>query len=333
MEGPQAERKHIPVLATESIAQLQIRRDSVCIDCTLGEGGHSRLILEQLGPNGRLIAIDRDAEARASATAYLREVKTEASWEVVAGTFGKLAEICRERDIVAADVIFADIGMSSRQVDEAERGFSYLQDGPLDMRMNRSGTDADERTAETLVNELGERELADIIRRYGEERYAASIARRIVAERRQKRIRGTLQFLEIIRSAVPAAERRKGNPARRTFQALRIAVNRELQELEDLLDAVPELLADRGRCGIISYHSLEDRLIKQRMRTWQKPCTCPSDFPVCVCGLLPLGKVVSGSGIEPSAAEVKRNPRARSARLRVFERLIGDAESPKRNRT
>ena len=303
---------HIPVLFQETIASLQVKPDGIYVDGTAGGGGHSEAICQRL-ETGRLLAIDQDPDAVLAAGERLARFPTA---QVVRGNFANMGELARERGITAVDGVLLDIGVSSHQLDAAERGFSYHLDAPLDMRMSQTGP-----SARDLVNSLPEGELAGIIRRYGEDKSAGRIARGICAARAQEPIETTAQLAEVIKASVPAAVRRaEGHPARRTFQALRIAVNGELDCLEKGLEAALELLRPGGRLAVITFHSLEDRMVKQAMARWCQGCTCPPDFPVCVCGKKPKGRLVYKKGLAPSEEETAGNPRARSARLRVFQR-------------
>ncbi len=304
---------HKPVLFQETIQSLNIRHGGTYIDGTVGGGGHAQALLEKLEGTGRLLAIDQDPDAIAAAGERLRE------WENVCfaqGNFSQMHKLARENGIDAADGILLDIGVSSHQLDAPERGFSYHQNAPLDMRMSQEGP-----TAADLVNNLTQRELADIIFRYGEDKSANRIAAGICMAREKAPVWTTAQLAGIIKESVPAAVRRaEGHPARRTFQALRIAVNGELDRLQEGLEAAFGLLNSKGRLAVITFHSLEDRIVKRQMALWCQGCTCPKDFPVCVCGQKPQGRLIYKKGVAPSQKEVEENPRARSARLRVFER-------------
>ena len=304
---------HIPVLFLETIEGLDIKPNGVYIDGTVGGGGHSQAILERLGPEGRLLAIDQDPDAIEAAG---RRLSGYANFMLAKGNFAGMVRIAQERGIFAADGVLLDIGVSSHQLDDPQRGFSYHHEAPLDMRMSQEGP-----SARDLVNNLEEKELAGIIRRYGEDRSAGRIAEGICRAREKAPIETTLQLAEIVKESVPAAVRRgEGHPARRTFQALRIAVNGELDRLREGLEAGFSLLKPGGRLAVITFHSLEDRIVKQAMAGWCQGCTCPKDFPVCVCGKRPRGRLVYRKGLAPSQEEVARNPRSRSARLRVFQK-------------
>lgn len=312
--------EHIPVLYDEVVSALPLKSSSKVLDVTCGAGGHSRAFLEQLGPNdGTLICLDKDPTAREVARTRLEPLAQErgVNFAVLAGDFGALEEsLGSESDF---DLIFADIGVSSPQIDTPERGFSYHEQGPLDMRMNPEQS----LTAADLVNSLPEQELRTIIKDYGEERFAGRVARRIVERRKVQPFEDTLDLADTIIHALPPKARRDKHPARRTFQALRIAVNDELAALENFLEGAIERLVPGGVLAIISFHSLEDRIVKQKFRGWLDPCECPKSMP-CVCGLKPLGKVPKRQGWTASEEELELNPRARSARLRTFVKGGGD---------
>ncbi|WP_130864329.1 16S rRNA (cytosine(1402)-N(4))-methyltransferase RsmH [Bacilliculturomica massiliensis] len=309
------EFKHVSVLFKESIQNLNIRPDGIYADGTLGGGGHASGICERLSQKGILIGIDRDRDALTAAGENLK--RYDCGKRLVQSNYSDIKQILEELDIQAIDGAVLDLGVSSFQLDNAERGFSYMQNAPLDMRMNRD----DGLTAETVVNTYGEEELAGIIKRYGEERWAARISQFIVRERKNRPIVTTGQLVEIIKAAIPASARREGpHPAKRTFQAIRIEVNDELGQLEKAVDAFIDVLAPGGRLCIITFHSLEDRIVKERFAARLSPCTCPKEFPVCVCGKKPDVKKVSGKPFVPSEQEIRLNPRARSAKLRVIEK-------------
>lgn len=317
---------HEPVLLQECIELLRIRENGVYIDGTVGGAGHSSHILEHLGKDGILIGLDQDDDAVSAAAERLQKVKdacrSQAEYIIVKTNFEKMTEtagcILRERGrLPQADGILLDLGVSSYQFDKPERGFSYRFDAPLDMRMNRDGPV----TAEDVVNEYPEKELARIIREYGEEKWAAAIARTICIRRKTSPIRTTLELAETIKAAIPARARQGGgHPAKRTFQAIRIEVNRELEVLEKGMDEALGLLSENGRLCVITFHSLEDRIVKNKMKTAACPCTCPPDFPVCVCGKRPQGKVITNKPIVASEIEQSENNRSHSAKLRVFEK-------------
>ncbi|WAH35540.1 16S rRNA (cytosine(1402)-N(4))-methyltransferase RsmH [Alicyclobacillus dauci] len=286
------------------------------IDATLGGGGHTALLLERSSPNGLVIAFDQDDIAIENAQARFADVSERL--KLVHSNFRDMTERANDLGLEQVDGIVFDLGVSSPQFDIAERGFSYRFDGPLDMRMDRRQAI----TAETFVNESSQDELARIFFRYGEEKFSRSIARRIVEAREQARITSTLELAELVKSAIPAAARRTGpHPARRVFQAIRIAVNDELGVLEAGLESAFSLLAPGGRLAVISFHSLEDRIVKQTFRDFATGCICPPELPICTCGRTPRGKLVTRKPIEPSADEQTKNPRARSAKLRTIEKL------------
>ena len=303
-----SEFTHIPVMLNEVINSLNIKPDGIYVDGTAGGAGHSSEIAKRL-TTGKLIALDRDPDAVKTASERLQGYPAE----VVKSNFSEMDRVLNSMGIDAVDGILLDLGVSSYQLDSAERGFSYRKDAELDMRMSKNGI-----SAEDLVNNLSADELADIFRRYGEERFAYKIAQRIAKERAATRITGTLQLADIISSAVPAAARRDGHPARKCFQALRIAVNGELDSLNTALDTAFNLLNKDGVLAIITFHSLEDRMVKQRFKEYCTGCICPSDFPVCVCGKTPRGRLLSKKAIEPTEKELEDNPRSRSAKLRVI---------------
>jgi 16S rRNA (cytosine1402-N4)-methyltransferase len=305
------ESDHVPVLAEEIVGALDPRPGETIVDCTFGGGGHAALLVGRLRGDGKLIAIDRDPTVSPYFDRLRRE--TAAKARLLHGEFSAVLEQLAGNG-VKADVVLLDLGVSSMQLDRPERGFSYAVDAPLDMRMDPSA----EYSARELVNEGDERGLADIFRRYGEERYARQIARAIVRRRGKQPFERTGDLVATIKAAIPAPARfGEGHPAKRVFQALRIEVNDELGALGRALPAALELLRPGGRLAVISFHSLEDRLVKQFLRSAEHGCTCPPDFPVCVCGSQPTMRATPRRAIRPSAAEVARNPRAQSARLRV----------------
>lgn len=301
---------HRPVLLDETLAALAVKPDGVYLDGTAGGGGHSFAIASQL-TTGRLVSLDRDPDAIAEAGARLAGLPAT----VVQSNFTEMDRVLEELGIDRVDGILLDIGVSSHQLDTAARGFSYHADAPLDMRMSQSGV-----TAAQLVNTLDEQALAKMFFEYGEETFSRAIARAILRKRAAAPIETTLQLADIIRDAVPAAARRDGHPARRVFQALRIAVNGELDCLSAALDTAFDHLKDGGRLAIITFHSLEDRIVKQRFAEWRQGCICPREFPVCVCGRTPAARAV-GKPAGASPEELRENPRSRSAKLRCVERL------------
>ena len=306
------EFSHVSVLLFEAVGSLNIKKDGVYVDCTAGGGGHSAEILKRL-ENGRLFALDRDPEAIA---ALKERFKGDERVTVVQTEFENIRSVLATYGEEHADGVLADLGVSSHQLDTAERGFSFHSDAPLDMRMSKQGV-----SAADLVNSLSERELERIIRTNGEEKFSRSIARAIVRERQKKPVETTLELVEIIKSAMPeAAKRNPGHPARRTFQALRIEVNGELDRLESSLEEMFSSLCVGGRLSVITFHSLEDRIVKRKFASLCTGCTCPPSFPVCVCGKTPRGRLVFKS-VLPGEQELEANPRSRSARLRSIEKL------------
>lgn len=302
------EFKHISVLLNECIDALNIKADGIYIDGTAGGAGHSKEIAKRI-KSGLLLALDRDPDAVKTATERLQGLPAK----VINSNFSRMDEVAKEQGIDAVDGILLDLGVSSYQLDTAERGFSYHKDAPLDMRMSQSGI-----SAADIVNTFSENELCDIFRRFGEEKFAPRIANRIVKLRENKKIESTLELADLISAAVPAAARRDGHPARKVFQALRIAVNGELDALNDALDKAFNLLNKDGVLAIITFHSLEDRMVKQKFKEYCTGCICPPDFPVCVCGKTPRGRLLTRKPIEPSDDELRENPRSRSAKLRVI---------------
>jgi 16S rRNA (cytosine1402-N4)-methyltransferase len=309
------ETDHVPVLGDEVLAALDPRPGETMVDCTFGSGGHSELIAGRLRGEGKLIAIDRDPTIAPYFERLRRSTAVKA--RLLHGEFSQvLAQLAGNG--VRADGILLDLGVSSMQLDRPERGFSYAADAPLDMRMDPSA----ELTAADVVNETNEFELAGIFRRYGEERYARQIARAVVRRRAQQPFERTADLVETIKAAIPAPARfGEGHPAKRVFQALRIEVNDELGALERALPAALEMLRPHGRLAVISFHSLEDRIVKRFLRDEEHGCTCPPDFPVCACGSSPSLRAIPRRAIRPSAAEIARNPRSQSARLRVGVKL------------
>jgi len=305
------ESDHVPVLAEEVVAALDPRPGETIVDGTFGAGGHAGLLAARLRGEGKLIAIDRDPTVAPYFDRLRRATAVKA--RLHHGDFSTVLRQLSDNG-VRVDAILLDLGVSSMQLDRPERGFSYAADAPLDMRMDTSA----DYTARTLVNEADERELADIFHRFGEERYARQIARAIVRRRNQSPLETTVELVDVIRSAIPAPARfGEGHPAKRVFQALRIEVNDELGALERALPAAQEMLRPGGRLAVISFHSLEDRIVKRFLRQAEHGCTCPPDFPVCACGAQPTMRATPRRAIRPSTAEIARNPRAQSARLRV----------------
>ena len=305
--------KHIPVLFNESIDALDIKPDGLYADCTAGGGGHSNAILDRLSENGRLVAVDRDPEAIAT---LAERFEGRENVSIVNDNFFNIKTILSRFTDEGADGILADLGVSSHQLDDAARGFSFHADAPLDMRMSMQGM-----SAADAVNSLSQRELQDIIYRYGEDKFAPRIAAGIVRAREEKPIETTLELAEIIKNSIPAAARREGgHPARRTFQALRIYVNGELDGLDGAISDMFDSLKVGGRLAIITFHSLEDRAVKQTFASLCEGCICPPEFPVCVCGRKSRGRLPQ-KALAPSREELERNPRSRSARLRVIEKI------------
>ena len=304
--------EHVSVLLNESIDSLCIDPNGIYVDATAGGGGHSKQILNALGVNGRLIAIDRDPDA---IKVLNDRIGKDERVTIVHDNYCNIKSILKELSIDSVSGILADLGVSSFQLDNAERGFSFHNDAPLDMRMSKEGP-----TAADLCNTLPERELAHIIRAYGEEKFANSIAANIVKARNVKPIETTLQLADIVANSMPAKARRNGHPARRTFQALRIEVNGELEKLTGSVNDMFDSLAVDGCLSIITFHSLEDRAVKQAFAKLCEGCTCPPEFPVCVCGKTPRGKL-NFKFKDPSDEEIEKNPRSRSARLRSIRKL------------
>lgn len=306
---------HIPVLLNETIEGLSIKPWGTYVDCTLGGGGHAAAIAAKLDSRGLLIGIDQDEDAVAAASGRLESFLPEI--RVVKSNFSQLDSILQHLSVTKVDGFLADLGVSSFQLDNPERGFSYQQDAPLDMRMDKSG----ELTAGDIVNQYEEGEIARIIWEYGEEKWAKRIASFIADQRRREPIQTTGELVKVIKAAVPAKARRTGpHPARRVFQALRIAVNDEMGVLSHVLHTMVKFLAPGGRICIISFHSLEDRIVKDCFREYSRGCTCPPDFPQCVCGKTAKLKVITRKPIEASDQEKEANPRARSAKLRIGEK-------------
>ncbi len=313
------EFKHKSVLLFETIENLNIKPDGIYVDGTLGGGGHSFQILKQLGDGGRLIGIDQDEDALKAAGERLAIFGDKVT--TVRSNYCHMKQVLSELGIQKVSGIVLDLGVSSYQLDEPERGFTYREDVPLDMRMDRRQP----KTAKNIVNEYSEMELFRIIRDFGEDKFAKNIAKHIVAAREKKEIETTGELIEIIKAAIPAKVRAGGgHPAKKTFQAIRIELNAELEVLQNSLDEMIDLLEDGGRICIITFHSLEDRIVKTIFKTNENPCTCPSHFPVCVCGKKSKGKVITRKPIVPGEEELEYNSRAKSAKLRVFERKIED---------
>lgn len=306
--------EHKSVLLEETIENLSIKPDGIYVDGTLGGGGHSFEIARRL-TQGRLIGIDQDEAAIAAAGVRLEEYKNKVT--IVRSNYSNMKQVLRELFIDKVDGILLDLGVSSYQLDTPERGFSYKEDAPLDMRMDTRNS----LTAKDIVNYYSEMELYRIIRDYGEDNFAKNIAKHIVRMREEKPLETTFELVEAIKAAIPAKLRAgTGHPAKRTFQAIRIELNKELEVLRDTLQDMIDLLAPEGRLCIITFHSLEDRIVKSCFKAYENPCTCPPNFPVCVCGKVPMGKVISRKPILPSEEELEYNKRSKSAKLRVFEK-------------
>lgn len=309
---------HRPVLLDECIDSLNIHDTGVYVDGTLGGAGHSQEILKRLGKGGVLVGIDQDEEALEIAKERLHSLKSDALVITSNTNFCNIQEVLKDNRIDRVSGILLDIGVSSYQLDEANRGFSYNKDAPLDMRMDKRN----EVTAEYIVNSYSEQELKRVISEYGEEKWASRIAKFIVSEREEKRIVTTFDLVSVIKKAIPKGARIDGpHPAKRTFQAIRIEVNDELGVLERTLDKAVELLEPEGRLAVITFHSLEDRIVKTKFASMKDPCVCPKEFPVCVCGKKPVARVITKKPIVPTRQELNENPRARSAKLRVLEKI------------
>ena len=309
------EFSHKPVMPRECIEFLNIDPEGIYVDGTIGGAGHSSLICENLSKNGTLIGIDRDDDALATASQRLE--KYDCNKHFVKSNYSEIKEVLRNLDIAEIDGALLDIGVSSFQLDEQSRGFSYMQDSPLDMRMDQQAGF----TAADVVNTYSEKDLAGIIKKYGEERWASRIAQFIVKAREKEELKTSGQLVEIIKAAVPASARREGpHPAKRTFQALRIEVNDELASLEKAVRDFMDVLAPKGRLAIITFHSLEDRIVKEAFNERANPCTCPPEFPVCVCGKVADIKKITRKPLVADEDELESNPRSRSAKLRVIEK-------------
>ena len=311
------EFSHKSVLLNETIDALQIKPDGIYVDGTLGGGGHSYEICKRLSDKGRLIGIDQDAAAIEAATERLGEFKDRVT--IIRSNYCEMKRQLNSIGVTAVDGIILDLGVSSYQLDTAERGFTYREDVPLDMRMDQRQA----RTAKDIVNDYSGMELYRIIRDYGEDKFAKNIAKHIVQARQEKPLETTGELIQAIKAAIPMKVRAVGgHPAKKTFQAIRIELNNELGVLKDSLDDMVDLLNDKGRLCIITFHSLEDRIVKNHFRTSENPCICPKEFPVCVCGRISKGKVITRKPILPGEEELEENSRSKSAKLRVFERSI-----------
>lgn len=309
------EFEHISVLLEETIKELHIKPDGIYVDGTLGGGGHAYEVCRRLSDQGRYIGIDQDADAIAASAKRLKEFENKVT--IVRDNYVNMPGILEELGVKGVDGILLDLGVSSFQLDEKERGFTYREDVPLDMRMDQR----QELSAREIVNEYSEMELFHIIRDYGEEKFAKNIAKHIVNKRKEKPVETTGELMDIIKGAIPMKVRVVGgHPAKRTFQAIRIECNRELDVLKDSLDAMIDLLNPGGRLCIITFHSLEDRIVKRAFKKNENPCTCPPNFPVCICGNVSKGKQVTRKPIVPGEKELQKNKRAKSSKLRVFEK-------------
>ena len=307
---------HKSIMLEEVIESLAIKPNGIYVDGTLGGAGHSSEIVKRLGEDGRLIGIDQDGEAIEAATKRLKPYKDKVT--IVRSNYAQMKEVLRDLGIPKVDGILLDLGVSSYQLDNAERGFTYREDVPLDMRMDQRQT----KTAKDIVNDYSEMELYHIIRNYGEDKFAKNIAKHIVQARQKAPIETTGQLIEVIKAAIPKKVRATGgHPAKKTFQAIRIELNHELDVLKNNLEDMIDLLNDEGRIAIITFHSLEDRIVKSSFRKNENPCTCPPEFPVCVCGKLPKGKVITRKPVLPGSLELENNTRSKSAKLRIFERI------------
>lgn len=312
------EFKHTSVLLEETLEGLRVRPDGIYVDGTLGGAGHAAEVCKKLSAKGRFIGIDQDQDAIIAASERLKAYRERTT--IIRSNYCYMVEELHRIGITKVDGILLDLGVSSYQLDQAERGFSYREDAPLDMRMDQR----QERTAWNIVNEYEESELYRVIRDYGEDKFAKNIAKHIVAARKEKPVETTGELAELIKQAIPMKMRAVGgHPAKRTFQAIRIELNRELEVLSESLDGMIDLLDDGGRLCIITFHSLEDRIVKSSFRRNENPCVCPSNFPVCVCGKKSKGKVITRKPILPSEEEREANPRSKSAKLRIFERRTG----------
>lgn len=311
------EFSHRSVLLDETIAGLNIDPDGVYVDGTLGGAGHALSVCKKLSAKGRLIGIDQDQDAIIAASETLKEYGERTV--IIRSNYCNMVRELEKLGILRVNGILLDLGVSSYQLDNAQRGFTYREDVPLDMRMDQR----QEKTARDIVNDYDQSELTRIIRDYGEDRFARNIAKHIVAARQEAPIETTGQLNEIIKRAIPMKMRAKGgHPSKRTYQAIRIELNRELEVLRDSLDSMIEILGDGGRLCVITFHSLEDRIVKNIFRKNENPCTCPDNFPVCVCGKKPKGRIVTRKPILPSQTEIEQNPRSKSAKLRIFERIV-----------
>ncbi|MEG7529822.1 MAG: 16S rRNA (cytosine(1402)-N(4))-methyltransferase RsmH [Hungatella sp.] len=307
--------EHKSVLLEETVDSLCVKPGGIYVDGTLGGGGHAYEVCRRLGANGQLIGIDQDEDAITAAVGHLAEFKNQVI--IVRSNYENIKTVLEELKIQTVDGIYLDLGVSSYQLDTVDRGFTYREDAPLDMRMDRRNPE----TAADLVNQYSEFDLYRIIRDYGEDKFAKNIAKHIVRVRQEKSIETTGELIEIIKAAIPMKIRATGgHPAKKTFQAIRIELNKELDVLHNSIDTMIDLLNPQGRLSIITFHSLEDRIVKTRFRNNENPCICPPDFPVCMCGKISKGKVITRKPIIPTEKEIEENKRSKSSKLRVFER-------------
>ncbi|MEG0369299.1 MAG: 16S rRNA (cytosine(1402)-N(4))-methyltransferase RsmH [Hungatella sp.] len=307
--------EHKSVLLEETVDSLCVKPGGIYVDGTLGGGGHAYEVCRRLGANGQLIGIDQDEDAITAAVGHLAEFKNQVI--IVRSNYENIKTVLEELKIQTVDGIYLDLGVSSYQLDTVDRGFTYREDAPLDMRMDRRNPE----TAADLVNQYSEFDLYRIIRDYGEDKFAKNIAKHIVRARQEKSIETTGELIEIIKAAIPMKIRATGgHPAKKTFQAIRIELNKELDVLNNSIDTMIDLLNPQGRLSIITFHSLEDRIVKTRFRNNENPCICPPDFPVCMCGKISKGKVITRKPIIPTEKEIEENKRSKSSKLRVFER-------------
>lgn len=310
------EFNHISILLKETMEYLNLKPEGIYIDGTLGGGGHTYEICKRISDQARVIGIDQDEDAIKAAKDRLKEFGNKIT--IVQSNYSEIQSVMTQLNIEKADGILLDLGVSSYQLDTIERGFSYKENAPLDMRMDRR----QDKTAKDIINQYTEQELYEIIRDYGEDKFAKNIAKHIVRVRKDKPLETTYELVDVIKAAIPMKIRMKtGHPAKKTFQAIRIELNQELTVLKNTLSSMVDLLNDQGRICVITFHSLEDRIVKNCFRLEENPCTCPSSFPICVCGNKPRGKIITRKPILPSEEELMHNSRSKSAKLRVFERI------------
>lgn len=308
------EFKHVSVLLDETLEGLDIKQDGIYVDCTLGGAGHSSEILKRLSDKGKLIGIDQDMDALNASKKRLEKYNNVT---FVHDNFCNIKSVLNNLGVEKVDGILMDLGVSSYQLDTAERGFSYMKDAPLDMRMNRDNNFS----AYEIINNYSEKDLIRIIKDYGEERFAKRIVSNIIREREKEPIKTTHELVDIIRKSIPAKYSKEGHPAKKTFQAIRIEVNNELKILQNAIEDSMSFLKVGGRLAIITFHSLEDRIVKSTFKKMENPCTCPSDFPMCICGKKPILKIVNNKPIIATEEELKNNSRSRSAKLRVARKI------------